>query len=54
MSRDELMRDTERMEQVCIRLGGQTDIWQSRCIYWIAVAVMHLLQDAITRKEASE
>lgn len=48
--RDELVNDAERMEDVCCRLAGREDIWQDRIIYWIAVAVLHLLKDAIRRK----
>lgn len=51
MSRDELVKDAERMEEVCCRLAGREDIWQDRLIYWVAVAVLHLLRDAIKRKD---
>ena len=51
MTRDDLIQDAERMEEVCCRLSGREDIWQDRIIYWIAVAVLHLLKDAIRRKQ---
>lgn len=52
--RDELVKDAERMEEVCCRLSVREDIWQDRIIYWIAVAVLHLLRDAIKRKERKD
>lgn len=51
MSRDELVKDADRMENICILLGDRQDIWQDRLVYWIAVAVLHLLQDAVKRKD---
>lgn len=51
MSRDELVKDADRMENICILLGDRQDIWQDRIIYWIAVAVLHLLKDAVKRKD---
>lgn len=48
--RDELIKDLDNMEEVCCRLAGREDIWQDRIIYWIAVAVLHLLREAIRRK----
>ena len=46
----ELKKDMENMENVLIRLGDRTDIWQDRMIYVIAKAVFDLLRWAI-RKE---
>ena len=46
----ELKKDMENMENVLIRLGDRTDIWQDRIIYVIAKAVFDLLRWAI-RKE---
>lgn len=51
MTRKELIRDAERMEEICCRLANRQDIWQDRLIYWIAVSVLHLLQAAIARNE---
>ena len=51
MSRDELVKDADRMENICIMLGDRQDIWQDRLVYWIAVAVLHLLQDTVKRKD---
>ena len=44
-----LKEDATRMEEVCCRLAQPTDIWQDRFVYWIAVAVLHLLQAEIRR-----
>ena len=46
----ELKKDMENMENVLIRLGDRTDIWQDRIIYVIAKAVFDLCRWAI-RKE---
>ena len=51
MSRDELVKDADRTENICILLGDRQDIWQDRIIYWIAVAVLHLLREAIRGKD---
>ena len=51
MSREELVKDADRMENICIMLGDRQDIWQDRLVYWIAVAVLHLLRDAVKRKD---
>ena len=50
MTRDVLLEDAQRMEEVCERTVNRCDIWQDRIIYWIAVAVLHLLLDAIKKK----
>lgn len=49
MSRDELVQDADRMEEICCRLASRQDIWQDRLIYWLAVAVLHLLQAALRK-----
>ena len=46
-----LKDDAQRMEEVCCRLAQPTDIWQDRIIYWMAVAIFHLLQAEIRRGE---
>ena len=50
MTRDVLLEDAQRMEEACERTVNRCDIWQDRIIYWIAVAVLHLLLDAIKKK----
>lgn len=51
MTREELIADAQHMEDACCRLAQPTDIWQDRIIYWICVAVLHLLQREIRRKD---
>ncbi len=51
MTRDVLCEDAQRMEEACERTVNRCDIWQDRIIYWIAVAVLHLLQTEIKRIE---
>ena len=42
-------RDKERMDEIAERLSERQDIWQDRYVYWIAVALGHILE-YITRK----
>lgn len=49
MNRDTLREDKERMDQIVKRLETRQDIWQDRYIYWIATAIAHLLEWAVTR-----
>ena len=37
-------RDKERMDEIAERLSQRQDIWQDRYIYWIAVAIGHILE----------
>ena len=37
-------RDKERMDEIAERLSERQDIWQDRYVYWIAVAVGHILE----------
>ena len=50
MSKNKLVQDAERMEEITERLVERDDIWQDRYIYWIAVAVLHLLQEVLKLK----
>lgn len=43
---DRFTQDAERMAEVMERTGRRADIWQDRCVYWIAVAVYHLILTA--------
>lgn len=36
--------DKERMDKITERLSTRQDIWQDRYIYWIAVAIGHILE----------
>ena len=44
-----LIRDAENMEDAMSRTVNRCDIWQDRIIYWICVAVYHLLQIELRR-----
>ena len=43
-------RDKERMDEIAERLSQRQDIWQDRYIYWIAVALGHILEWIIRRQ----
>lgn len=47
--RDALIRDAQNMEEAMSRTVNRCDIWQDRIIYWIAVAVFHLLTIELRR-----
>jgi len=49
MTCETLIADAQRMEDACSRLANRQDIWQDRIVYWICVAVLHLLQNEIRR-----
>lgn len=51
MSKTKLGRDAENMQEITERLVMKDEIWQDRYIYWIAVAVLHLLEEVIKLKE---
>lgn len=36
--------DEERMDEIAERLSQRQDIWQDRYVYWIAVAIGHILE----------
>lgn len=44
-----LVEDAQHMEEACERLVDRSDIWQDRIVYWLCVAVLHLLQNEIKR-----
>lgn len=46
----QLLKDKDRMEEIALRTVDRADIWQDRFIYWMAVALIHIL-DWIIRKE---
>lgn len=41
--RDELVKDARRMEEITEKTANRCDIWQDRYVYWIAVAIVHIL-----------
>lgn len=48
--KNELLRDIENMDEVMSRTVHRCDIWQDRCVYWIAKAVRDLLLWAVKRE----
>lgn len=48
---DALKEDMRRMEDAAIRTSNRPDIWQDQIIYWMCVAILHLLQLEIRRGE---
>ena len=50
MTNKTLSKDAERMLEITARTVERTDIWQDRFIYWIAVAIYHILV-YLSRKE---
>ena len=49
---DSLREDAQRMEDVCCRLAQPTDIWQDRIVYWMAVAILHIIEWIVKKGEA--
>ena len=45
-------RDKERMDEIAGRLSQRQDIWQDRYIYWVAVAIGHILEWIVKHKES--
>lgn len=43
--------DKDRMDEIADKLAERQDIWQDRFIYWMAVAIGHILEWIINRKE---
>lgn len=48
--RKELIKDAENMEEAMSRTAQRCDIWQDLIIYWIAVAVYHILQAMLSEE----
>ena len=42
--------DKEHMDEIAYKLSERQDIWQDRYIYWIAVAIGHILEWIIRRQ----
>ena len=47
MKRSVLIADAENMENIAVKLGDRSDIWQDRFIYMMAVAIKHILEHII-------
>lgn len=43
MNKDLIRADLNNIEDVMCRTVGRTDIWQDRCIYWMARAIRDIL-----------
>lgn len=44
MKKEVIIEDITRMEEIMDRTVDRCDIWQDRFIYWMAVALWHILQ----------
>lgn len=53
MNKAKLIKDAENMQEITERLAHRDDIWQDRYVYWIAVAVLHLLEEVVKLKNNS-
>ena len=42
--KNKFTKDADNMLEVMDRTAGRADIWQDRCIYWMAVAIFHILE----------
>ena len=47
----ELKKDAERMLEVMERTATPCDLWQDRCVYWMAVAVYHVIMYLLRNNE---
>ena len=45
--------DKERMDEIAERLVHRQDIWQDRYIYWIAVAIGHILEWVVKHEHSN-
>ena len=45
--------DKERMDEIAGRLSERQDIWQDRYIYWIAVAIGHILEWVVKHEHSN-
>ena len=50
---DELKTDMSRMEDVMSRTATRADIWQDRCVYWMAVAIGPTLEWIVKHNKES-
>lgn len=48
---DRLTKDAVNMLEIADRTADRCDIWQDRFIYWMAVAVYHLILEVKALKE---
>lgn len=46
-------QDKERMDEIAGKLSHRQDIWQDRYIYWIAVAIGHILEWVVKHEHSN-
>ena len=49
MTKDALRKDKERMDEIAERLSSNEPIKEWAILYWMAVAIGHLLEWAVAR-----
>lgn len=54
MKRKVLISDAENMEKIMNRTVDRCDIWQDRFIYWISVAIYHILLHLLKERSKDE
>jgi hypothetical protein len=52
MLRDELLKDLRHMEEACERTANRREIWQDRIVYWMAVALFHVITWIIKKEDS--
>jgi len=45
--------DKKNMDEIADKLSERQDIWQDRYIYWIAVAIGHLLEWVVKHEHSN-
>ena len=45
--------DKEHMDEIAYKLSERQDIWQDRYIYWMAVAIGHILEWIVKKGESN-
>ena len=46
-------KDKERMDEIAERLSQRQDIWQDRYIYYMAVAIGHILEWVVKHEHSN-
>lgn len=46
-----LKEDAQHMEDAALRTANRADIWQDRIIYWMAVALLHVIEWILKKGE---
>lgn len=45
MRKEQLLENLQNMDEVMARTARPTDIWQDRCVYWMAKALKDILTE---------